>query len=548
MVMGNLLAGAAGGATVSIIINAVDNFSKTFGAANAGMAKLGAGLTAVGIAGAVAVGGLLKMAGQFEQTTIAFTTMLGSAEKADKLLQDLAEFASRTPFTIPGIEQNAKMLLAMSIELDDLLPTLKMLGDVSAGLNVPMERLALNFGQVKVQGRLTGRELRDFSVAGVPLVAELAKNLNMAESDIKEMVTAGKIGFADVEEAFRTMTSAGGKFADLMDEQSKTFLGKVSNIKDSFIRIARIMGKVFLPAAKAVAERLSIIVGWLEQHPTIATAAAIFLGLATAFALIVGPLLIMVAMLPLLIAGFATLSAVTLPMTLSVLAIAAAILAVIAASVWLWKHWETLGVKTKLLLAILFPMITLPIAILKNWNNLKVGLASVWNFIVKLYAMGANKIIGYVNKLIDAYNAVASFFGRGTIGNVSEVTFSGAMFDIEAIRAGIKEQEKATEEIAKQSTEIEKQTALVKRLQGYKVLAFRDAKTGKTTFSDVFKEGAFSTRSEGNPFGEFQSGFNAEQARRGGGVAVTIDNIYGIDPDEIAIALNDKLVDIINTQ
>ena len=193
--LGAIGAGALGGATINIIIRAVDQYSATFKNVNKGMLALGAGITAVGIAGAGMVGGLVKMAGEFEQTTIAFTTMLGSAEEAKKLLKELADFAAKTPFTIPGIEASAKQLLAMGIEVDDLLPTLKSLGDISAGLNVPLDRLALNFGQVRIQGKLTGRELRDFAIAGVPLVAELAKNLGVAEDEIASMVSAGDIGF-----------------------------------------------------------------------------------------------------------------------------------------------------------------------------------------------------------------------------------------------------------------------------------------------------------------------------------------------------------------
>ena len=185
MVVGSLLAGAAGGATVSIIIRAIDQFSGVFNKAQAGSLALGAAITAIGVAGAFAFGGLVVMAGEFEQTNIAFTTMLGSAEKAQELLADLAEFAAKTPFQIPDVEKNAKLLLAMGIEVENIIPTMKSLGDVAAGLNVPLARIALNFGQVKTQSRLTGRELRDFNIAGVPLLQEIAKNMGLTEQAVK---------------------------------------------------------------------------------------------------------------------------------------------------------------------------------------------------------------------------------------------------------------------------------------------------------------------------------------------------------------------------
>lgn len=205
-------------------------------------------------AGAAAgVSVFLREAGRFEQSTIAFETMLGSAEAAKTVLADLAQFAARTPFTLPGVEQNAKQLLAVGIETEKLIPTMKALGDISAGLSVPLERIALNFGQVKTQGKLTGRELRDFNIAGVPLAAQLAKQLGVAREEITSMVSKGKIGFAEVEKAFFDMTSGSGRFADLMTKQSKSFFGILSNIKDELILLARDIGEKLLPEAKALA-------------------------------------------------------------------------------------------------------------------------------------------------------------------------------------------------------------------------------------------------------------------------------------------------------
>jgi tape measure domain-containing protein len=435
-VVSGFVGGAIGGSAVNITIRAIDKFSKTFDSAEKSMAKVGAGITAVGVAGAVAVGGLIKMAGQFEQTQIAFTTMLGSAEEANKLLKDLADFAARTPFTIPGIEKNAKLLLGMGVAAEDMIPTLKALGDVSAGLSVPLDRIALNFGQIRVQGKLTGRELRDFAVAGVPLIAELAKNFGLTEAAITDMVSKGEIGFDDVENAFITMTSEGGRFFDLMDAQSKTFLGQVSNIQDSFIKLARIMGNIFLPAAKFVADKLAIIIGWFEQHPTIAIVAAVLLAVGTALALIIGPLLILVAMLPLLIAGFGTLSAATLPITGTILLIGIAIAALIAGIVLLTKKWDSLGTKTKVLITTMLPMVALPVLIIKNWDKVSTffvalgqTIKKVWNGILTVIEISINGIVKAINFLIRQLNRVPGV----NIGAVGNLDLSGARASLNEI-------------------------------------------------------------------------------------------------------------------
>lgn len=404
------LAGAAGGGVVAIVIKAVDQFSKTLSDADTALLKLGTAITAVGIAGGVAVGGLLKVAGQFEQTQIAFTTMLGSAEEGNKLLKELADFAAKTPFTIPGIEANAKQLLAMGISTEKLLPTLKSLGDIASGLNVPMNRLALNFGQVKVQGKLTGRELRDFSVAGVPLIAELSKNLGKSEEVIKEMVSAGEIGFKEVEKAFETMTSEGGKFFDLMDAQSKTFLGQVSNIQDSFIKVARVMGQVFLPAAKFVAQSIQVIIGWFEQHPTISKFLAIILGLVTAFALIVGPLLILKVLFPFIIGFFVTGAAAMwglVTASLAFIAVNIVWIAIIAA-----------------VIAVIFLLVKAFNFLRDNWyqvteffkktgvdiKNVFIGIANtvfnIWNKIINFIQKSINRLIDLINSLIKQLNVI----------------------------------------------------------------------------------------------------------------------------------------------
>lgn len=177
---------------------------------------------------------IIDTTGQFQQLNIAFETMLGNKEKADALMNNAVEFAAKTPFTLTDVATNIKQLLAMGIESDNVMGTLKSLGDVAAGLSVPMSQLAVNYGQVATQGKLTGKELRDFSLAGVPIIDELAKNLGKTKVEIQEMVSAGSIGFKDVESAFVSMSSEGGKFFDLMEKQSLSVTGQISNLSDKF--------------------------------------------------------------------------------------------------------------------------------------------------------------------------------------------------------------------------------------------------------------------------------------------------------------------------
>jgi tape measure domain-containing protein len=183
----------------------------------------------------MAIGG----AGEYEQYRVAFETMLGSADKARKMLQDMSNFARSTPFTLPEVVESSKQLLAFGIAQERVLPTMKMLGDVAAGVGVPVGRIAYAFGQVKVAGKLMASELLQFTNAGVPLIEYLAVVMKKPQTEIRNMVEAGQIGFDKVETAFALMTQSGGRFDNMMAKQSTTFNGLMSNIKDSFGQMLR---------------------------------------------------------------------------------------------------------------------------------------------------------------------------------------------------------------------------------------------------------------------------------------------------------------------
>ncbi|MCK5603280.1 tape measure protein [Candidatus Pacearchaeota archaeon] len=218
--------------------------------------QAGAKKLAIVFAGAsVSIGFFLKQAGDFEQVEIAFEAMLGSAEAAKELLDGLKEDARRTPFTLPGILDAGKRLLAMGIEAGRLRDTIKILGDVAAGVGIDkLPNLVLALGQVKAATKLRGSELRQFTEAGVPLLAELAESLGKTPAEIQELISKGAISFEDVRKALENLTTGSGRFADLMERQSKSFLGMLSNIKD-FVNINAIaIGKELLPQAKAIAK------------------------------------------------------------------------------------------------------------------------------------------------------------------------------------------------------------------------------------------------------------------------------------------------------
>lgn len=234
---------------VEVIISAIDRASSTLKgfqnnakSVHEGFADMVKASTAASIAFAAALTltgkSIIDVASSMQQSKVAFTTMLGSSEAATKSLKELSDFARVTPFTFPSIVDGAKRLLAYNLSAEELIPTLKMLGNVASGVGMDkMPQLILAFGQVKAATVLTGMELRQFSETGVPLLGALAEKAGVTAGQMKEMISAGSVTFEQVNEVLKEMTSEGGKFFDLMDKQSKTFAGITSNISDQLIRI-----------------------------------------------------------------------------------------------------------------------------------------------------------------------------------------------------------------------------------------------------------------------------------------------------------------------
>lgn len=269
---------------VKVIINAVNNASKEFKNLAGDLDKAGLDMKKLALTGAAlgtTVGLLAKdwiqQAGAMEQNEVAFKTMLGSAEKAQDLLSQIRDFAKATPFNFPELVEGSKRLLAYNVEAGDLIPTLSTLGDITAGVGRDkLPQLILAFGQVKAATKLTGAELRQFSEAGVPLLQTLADNMGMTAGEVQELVANGKVGFKDVEKALQTLTGEGGKFHNLMQEQSKTTLGKISNLEDGVLKLKTALGKALLPALNQNVDKIIPLVEqfgkWAEQNPKVVTA------------------------------------------------------------------------------------------------------------------------------------------------------------------------------------------------------------------------------------------------------------------------------------
>lgn len=201
-------------------------------------AAFGAGFTAKEL-----ISNIAQVRGEFQQVEVAFKAMLGSEEKANALMQQLVKTAAATPFDLQGVANGAKQLLAYGENVENVNDDLIRLGNIAAGLSQPLGDLVYLYGTTMTQGHLYTQDLNQFTGRGIPMIRELAKQFNVAENKVRGLVEAGKVGFPEVQKVIMSLTNEGGMFYNLMQEQSKTITGQISNIEDAIATMFNEIGK-----------------------------------------------------------------------------------------------------------------------------------------------------------------------------------------------------------------------------------------------------------------------------------------------------------------
>ena len=212
-----------------------------------------------GIIGGAALGVSIKNLGDyalnsakaFEQASISFRVLLGNEERAAKLVNDIQDLANVTPMTSSGLQENAKLLLNFNaVTEDEIIPTLRMLGDITGGDQVKMDSMTLAFAQCASAGRLMGQDLLQMVNAGFNPLQIIAEKTGKSLGDLKNEMSEGKISVDMVKQAFKDATSEGGRFYGMMEAQSKSKTGLEATKADSFEILGRTIAERALPALK----------------------------------------------------------------------------------------------------------------------------------------------------------------------------------------------------------------------------------------------------------------------------------------------------------
>lgn len=183
---------------------------------------------------------IITTGGEMEKQHIALQSILGDMQNANTMFNQIKELALNSPFTFSELNRDVKQLAAYGVEYDQLYDTTKRLADMSSGLGVSFDRIALAFGQVQARGWLDGKELRQIAYAGIPLLNKLSEfyskqeGRNVSTSEIKTRISNREVSFDDVKSIFWQMTDAGGQFYNMQQVLSETLLGKYNKLKDAW--------------------------------------------------------------------------------------------------------------------------------------------------------------------------------------------------------------------------------------------------------------------------------------------------------------------------
>lgn len=230
-------------------LNSARNSLASFAASAAGMLGIGSALGSIGWG--------VQLAAQAEQAEVSFEVLLGSAAKAKTIIADLRDYAAVSSFDVAGANTAAQMLANYGIQAQDILPTMKMLGDVAQGDVEKFKNLARAFGQVTGAGKLRAQEKNQFIDAGFNPLQEMERTTGKSQAQLAKDMEEGKISTLDVANAFKTATSEGGRFFGMTDRQSKTTTGRFNTMKESLGNSFRELGTSILTSMD--------VSGWMQR-------------------------------------------------------------------------------------------------------------------------------------------------------------------------------------------------------------------------------------------------------------------------------------------
>jgi tape measure domain-containing protein len=257
--VGEVMAGAIRGLNPAALLHRhFNDLGAVLGPAMAGA------VAAVGVGKLVS--GAISRAVSDEQMQVSFEVLVGNAAKAKETIASLRKLGAETPFEFPELADAGKKLIAFGEGADTVTDTLRRIGDISSGIQAPIGEIAEIYGKARVQGRLFAEDINQLTGRGIPVLQEFAKQLGVTDAEVKKMASDGKISFANLEQAFLSLTSEGGKFGGMMARQSRTVGGLWSTLKDTWGEVLLSFGQPVNDALRPLLDESIGLVGSLRDN------------------------------------------------------------------------------------------------------------------------------------------------------------------------------------------------------------------------------------------------------------------------------------------
>lgn len=212
--------------------------------------------------------GAIKAVADYEAVNISLETFLGSATAAKDLFKELEQFSIKTPFTPEQVNNAAKALLAFGEPVENLQTTLTRIGDVASATGKDFNELSVIYGKARVQGTLFAEDINQLTEAGVPVIQLFAEQLGVSSDQVKKLGSEGKISFANLEQAFNTLTSEGGRFFGLTDKLSQSTAGRLSTLEGNWTELKRTVGEGVLPVFESLTDAAFAVIAGLQRLPS----------------------------------------------------------------------------------------------------------------------------------------------------------------------------------------------------------------------------------------------------------------------------------------
>lgn len=398
----------------------LDSVAKTAESAGRWASNLGRSLTTYVTAPLGLIAGLgVRSAQQLETFGSALGVLIGDAERAGAVFDDLYEFSAKSPFDWRSLSDGTRMLAAFGVEAEDIVPTLRRIGDISAGTGNNIAEVAELYGKARVQGTLFAEDINQLTGRGIPIIQELAAQFGVAESEVRGLVSQGKVGFPELEQAFVSLTAEGGKFFGMTETMADTSAGKLSQLKDSFEQVTDIVGALVLPVFDRIVVALQKITDWFVNLDEGTQNTIVVMG---AVAAAVGPVLLILGKLLTSIASVVQALGVIAPVVGKVatalaglnpvtVAVVAALAAVGAAVYQVVQHWDVLS----------FEATRLWEAVQAAFSGMAGAVISIVQGLVdavgRVFTAGLDRVRGVVQAGTDAVRGIFEGLARVVVGN-----------------------------------------------------------------------------------------------------------------------------------